>query len=105
MYYDPSFETVKFENKLNCQYYLYDVKTGTIENITSQHTTHSAFQTDARKQTEKAKKYEVCDQIYVYVGESDKTGKIAEVNVETAPYYEGDEVKMATSTNPFGWMK
>ena len=58
----------------------------------------------AEKMACKAKNYKVCDYIYVYVGESDKTGTISDINVETAPYYIGDEVEMKNN-NPFGWMK
>ena len=103
-YYDPSFTTTVFQNKLHCQYYKYDVKTGTIENVTNLYTTHDQARVPARVQYNNAKNYKVCDYIYVYVGESDKTGTISDINVETAPYYIGDEVEMKNN-NPFGWMK
>ncbi|ETP73438.1 prepilin-type N-terminal cleavage/methylation domain-containing protein [Lachnospiraceae bacterium JC7] len=105
-YYDPDFKTIVGATNLNHAYFKYDVKAGTLENITgSLGKIHRRYHDLARKESEKARNYEVCDYIYIYVGESDKKGTVEAINVETAPYYEGNEVKMSTATNPFGWSK
>ncbi len=103
-YYDKDFKTKQIANKLNCQYYRYDVKAGTIENISKKGNSFADFNKIAMNDYSytKAKNYEVCDTIYVYVGESDKSGSIESINIETAPYYNGDEVELYNGNNPFG---
>lgn len=105
-YYDPAFTTILGATGLNCAYFKYDVKSGTIENITgSLGNQHWKYHNMAKTETKKAQNYEVCDTIYIYVGESDKKGVKESINIETAPYYEGNDAKMSTATNPFGWSK
>jgi hypothetical protein len=52
---------------------------------------------------DKAVKYQVCRYVYIYVGESDKNGDKTDINIETAPFYIGNEVSRFKNNNPFGW--
>lgn len=103
-YYDKDFTTMILNHKLNCQYYIYDTEKGTLKNISPKYSEHGKFNTEAMKETyDKAVKYQVCRYVYIYVGESDKNGDKNDINIETAPFYIGNEVSRFKNNNPFGW--
>ena len=98
------FESVVVGNGLKARYFAYDVKNGILEDITGNQGGFSYYHDLGNVQKNKANKYEICDFIYIYAGESDKSGKKTGLSIETAPFYVGDKVGENTNkNNPFGW--
>ncbi len=98
-YYNNDLVTINMNN-LKTSYFIYDVNAGSLSRADFNNFTMA--NKTAMASAEQAKKYEVVDLIYVYIGESDQTGKKTAIDVETAPHYHGDTVHI-NGSNPFGW--
>ena len=100
-FYDSGMESTQISGKLHCVYYEYDTKTGMITKLNI--TNHAVGNSLPKQVCEDAKKHNIIDKVYVYIGESDKPGKPDGFSIETAPHFHGDKVAQYSDSNPYGW--